>query len=88
MVGERQEHTLVNFHIWVKIFAFSLLNQHAMPNELTRPIIVPLTTVQADWTEVVSDVVRGVIASGSFWVSCYRKGSNTRIIASQFSQSL
>ncbi|CAG8631193.1 5022_t:CDS:10 [Paraglomus occultum] len=38
-----------------------------MPNELTRPIIVPLTTVQADWTEVVSDVVRGVIASGSFW---------------------
>ncbi|GES75280.1 proteasomal ATPase-associated factor 1-like [Rhizophagus clarus] len=32
-------------------------------------------TVQSDWVEVISDVLRGTVASESFWVSCYRKGS-------------
>ncbi|CAG8764972.1 13755_t:CDS:10, partial [Rhizophagus irregularis] len=32
-------------------------------------------TVQSDWVEVISDVLRGTVVSESFWVSCYRKGS-------------
>ncbi|CAI2190270.1 6603_t:CDS:10 [Funneliformis geosporum] len=45
-----------------------------MPNEINNIIHIPQVTVQSDWIEVVSDVLRGTVASESFWVSCYRKG--------------
>jgi hypothetical protein len=45
-----------------------------MPNEINNPIHIPQVTVQPDWIEVVSDVLRGTVAFESFWVSCYRKG--------------
>ncbi|RGB27600.1 WD40-repeat-containing domain protein [Rhizophagus diaphanus] len=46
-----------------------------MPNEINNPIHIPQVTVQSDWVEVISDVLRGTVVSESFWVSCYRKGS-------------
>jgi hypothetical protein len=46
-----------------------------MPNEINNPIHIPQVTVQSDWIEVISDVLRGTVASESFWVSCYRKGT-------------
>ncbi|CAG8626923.1 5251_t:CDS:10 [Funneliformis caledonium] len=48
-----------------------------MPNEINNLIHIPQVTVQSDWIEVVSDVLRGIVASESFWVSCYRKGSTS-----------
>ncbi|KAF9577734.1 hypothetical protein BGW38_006861 [Lunasporangiospora selenospora] len=38
------------------------------------PNIVVQVTVQADWTEVVSDALRHN-STGTFWVSCYYRGS-------------
>lgn len=46
-----------------------------MPNEINNPIHIPQVTVQSDWVEVISDVLRGTVVSESFWVSCYRKGT-------------
>ncbi|KAF9417670.1 hypothetical protein BGZ94_009905 [Podila epigama] len=42
--------------------------------ESILPIAVVQVTVQADWTDVVADVLR-LNNTASFWVSCYKRGS-------------
>ncbi|KAG0259823.1 Proteasomal ATPase-associated factor 1 [Mortierella polycephala] len=42
--------------------------------EVGTPATLIQVTVQADWTEVVAEVLR-LNSTGTFWVSCYRRGS-------------
>ncbi|KAF9327477.1 hypothetical protein BG006_009226, partial [Podila minutissima] len=42
--------------------------------ESIPPAVVVQVTVQADWTDVVADVLR-LGNTASFWVSCYKRGS-------------
>ncbi|KAF9297284.1 hypothetical protein BGZ74_009940 [Mortierella antarctica] len=42
--------------------------------ESIPPAVVVQVTVQADWTDVVADVLR-LNNTASFWVSCYKRGS-------------
>ncbi|KAF8986481.1 Proteasomal ATPase-associated factor 1 [Entomortierella lignicola] len=39
-----------------------------------HPAILVQVTVQADWTDVVTEVLRQN-SSGTFWISCYKRGS-------------
>ncbi|KAG0017413.1 Proteasomal ATPase-associated factor 1 [Podila clonocystis] len=45
-----------------------------MGMESILPVAVVQVTVQADWTDVVADVLR-LNNTASFWVSCYKRGS-------------
>ncbi|KAK3811991.1 MAG: WD40-repeat-containing domain protein [Benniella sp.] len=42
--------------------------------EANPPTALVQTTVQADWTEVVTDALR-LGSTGTFWISCYKRGS-------------
>ncbi|KAF9099477.1 Proteasomal ATPase-associated factor 1 [Mortierella sp. AD031] len=42
--------------------------------EGSAPTALVQVTVQADWTDVVADALR-LNSTGSFWVSCYKRGS-------------
>ncbi|CCM06722.1 uncharacterized protein FIBRA_09016 [Fibroporia radiculosa] len=41
------------------------------------PIVLPIATIQPDFTAVVSDVREGVVSEDSFWLSCYKTGESS-----------
>lgn len=36
------------------------------------PIILPIITIQDDFTSVISDVREGLVPDDQFWLSCYK----------------
>lgn len=68
---------------WIRHHQFSLHHQQTLRKPANKGItmgiesILPVTlvqvTVQADWTDVVADVLR-LNSTASFWVSCYKRG--------------
>ncbi len=49
-----------------------------MPESITKSkpsIILPVTTIQPTFSEVIADVHSGAIPSEDIWISCYKKAS-------------
>jgi proteasomal ATPase-associated factor 1 len=42
--------------------------------EGSAPTALVQVTVQADWTDVISEALR-LNSTGTFWVSCYKRGT-------------
>jgi len=51
----------------------SLLIHDRMGIEANSPTALMQVTVQSDWTDVVAEVLR-LKSTGTFWVSCYKRG--------------
>lgn len=39
---------------------------------MATPTILPITTIQPDFLNVISDVQAGVVPSETIWISCYK----------------
>lgn len=42
-----------------------------------EPVILPIVTIQDDFTQVVSDVREGIVPDDKFWLSCYKTGETS-----------